>query len=99
LKNLASEKSGFTILEVANMAWIKTIDEADATGELKVFYDEHMGERGVIQNIQKIHSIKPHLLKAYRAFSRSVTFGATALGRRREEMLAVMISALLKCRY
>ena len=81
------------------MAWIKTVDESEASGELKAFYDEHMGERGVIPNIQKIHSIKPSLLKAYRAFSRSVTFGATALGRRREEMLAVMISALLKCRY
>ena len=81
------------------MAWIRTVDEPEAAGELKAIYDEHMGERGYIPNIQKIQSIKPSLLKAYYAFSRSVTFGATSLGRRREEMLAVTISALLKCRY
>lgn len=95
----SSEKFGLAILEVANMPWIKTIDESEATGELKKYYDERRAAGARAGNIHKIHSIKPALLNAYYAFSRSVTFGATSLGRRREEMLAVTISALLKCRY
>ena len=78
------------------MPFIKTIEEGEAEGELKAYYDK-MG--GSVGNIQKIYSIKPPLLQAYRDFSRSVTFGATSLGRRREEMLAVAISSMLKCMY
>ncbi len=81
------------------MAWIRTVDEPEATGELKKYYDERRAAGVTVGNIHKIHTIKPELLNAYYAFSRSVTFGATSLGRRREEMLAVTISALLKCRY
>jgi hypothetical protein len=78
------------------MPFIKTIEESEAEGELKAYYDAQGGSVG---NIQKIYSIKPQLLQAYRDFSRSVTFGATSLGRRREEMLAVAISSMIKCKY
>ena len=81
------------------MAWIQTVDDSEAEGDVKAHFDEFIGRVGYVPNIHKIHSIKPELLKAYYAFSRSVTFGATGLGRRREEMLAVTISALLKCKY
>ncbi len=82
------------------MAWIKTVDEAEAEGEVRAHYEAQKKRTdGGIGNIQKIYSIKPDLLKAYYSFSRSVTFGATSLGRRREEMLAVAISSMLKCRY
>ena len=78
------------------MPFIKTIDEGDAEGELKAYYDKMGGRVG---NIQKIYSIKPPLLQAYRDFSRAVTFGATSLGRRREEILAVAISSMINCKY
>ena len=78
------------------MPFIKTIDEGDAEGELKAYYDKMGGRVG---NIQKIYSIKPPLLQAYRDFPRAVTFGATSLGRRREEILAVAISSMIKCKY
>ncbi len=81
------------------MAWIKTVAESEAGGDLKAYYGEFIVRKGYVPNIHRIHSIKPELLRAYRAFSRSVTFGATTLGRKREEMLAVAISALLRCRY
>ncbi|MEE9275621.1 MAG: peroxidase [bacterium] len=81
------------------MAWIETIDESEATGDAKAQYDEIIQRRGYVPNIRKIHSIKPDLMRHYRDFSQGVTFGATSLGREREEMLAVAISALLKCKY
>ncbi|MEE9256342.1 MAG: hypothetical protein V3V56_04155 [bacterium] len=81
------------------MAWIKTVEEPEAEGDVKEHYESYTARVGFVPGIHKIYSIKPALLKAYLAFSRSVTFGATGLGRRREEMLAVTISALLKCKY
>ncbi|MFQ5692474.1 MAG: hypothetical protein ACE5IM_05450 [Nitrospinota bacterium] len=81
------------------MAWIKVIDESEATGLLKENYEILRKKRGHVTNIQKVHSVKPELMRAYREFSHAVTFGATSLGREREEMLAVMISALLGCKY
>ncbi len=81
------------------MAWIKTIDESETTGEVKEHYEMYRKTRGYVPNIVKIYSIKPKLMLAYRNFSRTVTFGGSSLGRKREEMLAVMISSLLKCRY
>ncbi len=81
------------------MAWIKTIDESEATGELKVHYDRARKTRGFVPNIQKINSLKPELLSRYYHFSRAVTFGGSSLGRKREEMIAVTVSALIKCKY
>jgi hypothetical protein len=81
------------------MAWIKTVDEAKATGSVKEIYDKARSRRGYVGNIVKVHSIKPELMHQYQEFSHTVTFGGTSLGRVREEMVAVLVSALLKCRY
>ncbi|MFQ5914061.1 MAG: peroxidase [Nitrospinota bacterium] len=81
------------------MTWIKTIEESGATGVVKEIYDASRRDRGYVGNILKAHSIKPELMRQYRVFSHTVTFGGTSLGRQREEMVAVMVSALLKCRY
>jgi hypothetical protein len=81
------------------MPFIKTIEETEAEGELKAYYDAQLEKSGSIGNIHKIYSIKPPLMMAYREFSRAVTFGATSLGRRKEEILAVAISSMFKCKY
>ncbi len=81
------------------MAWIETIEESEAAGDVKEIYARARGRRGYVGNIVKVHSIKPELMRAYQEFSHSVTFGGTNLGRQREEMVAVMVSALVKCRY
>ena len=81
------------------MAWIETIAEEDATGRLKEIYDQSQSQMGFVGNIVKAHSLKPDFIDAWAPFMRAVAFGGTSLGRRREEMLAVLISAHLKCRY
>ena len=48
------------------MAWIKTIDESEATGEVKEHYEMYRKTREYIPNIVKIYSIKPKLMLAYR---------------------------------
>jgi hypothetical protein len=41
------------------MAWIKVIDEKDATGKLKEVYERIGEERGEVANIYKINSLNP----------------------------------------
>ena len=92
------------------MAFIKTIDEADAKGRVKDFYDlsrQRMNEIGdlahdqqaINSNVFKAHSLKPEWGEAWDRFSFDVAFGKSSLGRRREQMIGVLISSLLKCGY
>ncbi len=75
------------------------MEESEAAGDGKEIYARARGRRGYVGNIVKVHSIKPELMRGYQEFSHTVTFGGTSLGRQREEMVAVMVSALVKCRY
>lgn len=81
------------------MTWIRTISEAEATGPLKELYDQLAARMGRVGNIVKSCSIRPDVLIKQQAFTRAVTFGGSPLGRRKEELIATMISGLLKCRY
>ena len=45
------------------MAWIKQINENEATGKLKQVYDEILNTRGKISNVMKIHSIDVDSMK------------------------------------
>ena len=81
------------------MSWIGTVAESEAAGAVKEIYDKAREKRDYVGNIVKVHSLKPELMRAYQAFSHAVTFGGSSLGREREEMVAVTVAALLKCRY
>ena len=41
------------------MSYIKTIDQKDATGQLKDIYDNLTGSIGMIPNIVKAQSLRP----------------------------------------
>ncbi len=47
------------------MAWIKTVDETNAEGELARTYDELRQRAGAVANILQIHSLAPDVLKAH----------------------------------
>ena len=47
------------------MAWIKTVDETNADGELARTYDELSQRAGAVANILQIHSLAPEVLKAH----------------------------------
>ncbi len=81
------------------MTWIRTISEDEATGPLKELYDRVAGRLGRVGNIVKACSLRPDVLVKQQDFTHSVTFGGSPLGRRKEELIATMISGLLKCRY
>ena len=81
------------------MTWIRTVSEEEATGPLKDLYDQLAGRMGRVGNIVKSCSLRPDVLIKQQAFTRAVTFGGSPLGRRKEELIATMISGLLHCRY
>lgn len=82
------------------MPYIKTIDESEATGQIKEIYEKRKSPHsGRVSNIAKLFSLRPDLLEAQHAFSRAIQFGGSSLGVKREEMVSVLVSSLLKCSY
>jgi hypothetical protein len=81
------------------MSFIDTVAADEATGLLKQVYDYWRSRAGHVPNTIKAVSLRPETLRVSDAFRRSVIFGASHLGRRREELIAVLISDLLQCHY
>jgi alkylhydroperoxidase family enzyme len=81
------------------MAWIKVIHEQEADGELRARYSELTEPRGGVDNIMKIHSLNPPSLSGHFGFYRTLMRGRSDLTRVQREMIAVVVSALNRCRY
>ena len=82
------------------MAWIKLIHENEATGAVKRVYEGGKVARirkAAVGEIVKVFSLRPDLLEARTDFGTTMTFGGSGLGRFREELIAVSISAMLNC--
>ena len=81
------------------MAWINTITELDAKGELKRLYKKVTEPWGGVDNIMKIHSIKTTSLEAHPTLYKTVMFGKSPIPLVGREMIAVVVSALNHCHY
>ena len=84
------------------MTWVKTFDEKEATGQLAEAYAEvmqHPLAGGRIPNVIKCMSLRPEALLGVWRMNMGITFGASTLGRAREEMIATAVSALNHCHY
>jgi len=81
------------------MAWIKTIDESDATGRIKELYDELIQKRGKVSNIMKIQSLNPEAMKQHLDLYMTLLFGKSGLSRAERELIAVVVSAANECGY
>ncbi len=53
-------------------AWIKMIPENEATGVLRALYDEAMTPHGTVDNVMKVHSLRPHTMHGHVTLYRSV---------------------------
>ncbi len=81
------------------MAWIRLIQDGEATGLLKRLFDEAIARAGRIWNIVRVMSRRPKQLDASMALYREVMFGESALTRAEREMVAVVVSATNGCFY
>jgi len=53
-------------------AWIKMIPEEKATGDLRVMYEQAMTPHGTVDNVMKVHSLRPHTMQGHVALYKSV---------------------------
>jgi alkylhydroperoxidase family enzyme len=84
------------------MAWIKMVNESEATGLVREEYERHYAlikKQGGVGEIVKVFSLRPDLLRARVDFGNAMTFGGSGLGRYREELIATSISAQLSCKF
>lgn len=81
------------------MAWIKTIPEDKATGDLKRAYEAVTRTRGKVSNIMRAQSLNPNALRSFLELYVSLVFGKSGLSRAEREMIATTISAHNGCDY
>ena len=53
-------------------AWIEMIPENEATGVVRELYDEARTPHGTVDNVMKVHSLRPHTMHGHIALYRSV---------------------------
>ena len=82
------------------MAWIQTVDPADARGLLRRQYDAAMRRVGKIYNIIRIQSLRPKVVRSstqlYLELMHSRDSGLT---RAQREMIATAVSQVNGCFY
>lgn len=81
------------------MTWIRTVDEDDATGIVRKYYDGSRRSWGGVDNIIKAHSLSPPALRALMTFYNGVMHGDGQLSLAQREMIAVTVSAHNDCHY
>jgi uncharacterized peroxidase-related enzyme len=53
-------------------AWIRIIQLADSTGYLRQLYERIRGKQGEIDNVMKVHSLRPHTMEGHWTLYKSV---------------------------
>jgi len=81
------------------MAWIKTIDPGEATGELKAEYEKAIRRAGKVFNILQVQSLNPRALEASMRLYLATMYGESGLTRAEREMLATVVSWANHCFY
>jgi alkylhydroperoxidase family enzyme len=82
------------------MAYIRTISESDATGDLAGLYSTLVDpSHGGVDSILKIHSLNAEGLKAHLAVYRAAMTGTKTLRKVERELIAVVVSKINACHY
>lgn len=81
------------------MAWIRTVEPEEATGELKAEYEKAVRRAGRVFNILKVQSLNPDSLRASIDLYLATMHGPSGLSRAEREMLATVVSWANNCFY
>ena len=82
------------------MSWIRMIGPADAEGALHELYARLAGPDGRIDNVLKIHSLRPHTLEAHMALYKNVLHHhGNQLPKWLLETIGIYVSLLNGCSY
>lgn len=80
-------------------AWIETIPEADATGDVARAYKRSADKSGNVDHIMKIHSLNPKALVDHLHLYKTAMHGESPLSVAQREMIGVVVSAINRCEY
>lgn len=81
-------------------AWINTVPESDADGDLAEAYRISADpQTGDVDHIMKIHSLNPQSLFDHFNLYKTLMYGKSPLKRPQREMIAVVVSAINNCKY
>lgn len=82
------------------MSWIKTIDFDKAEGKLKSLYKRVKGSNDNVDNVLKIHSLRPHTLEGHMVLYKAVLHhSGNTLPKWYLEALGCYVSYLNNCDY
>ena len=82
------------------IAWIETVPEAEAPGELKRAYQRAGDPKsGQVDHIMKIHSLNPASLIDHLHLYKTLMYAESPLTRVQREMIGVVVSAINRCEY
>jgi uncharacterized peroxidase-related enzyme len=82
------------------MSWIQTISYKEATGKLKQLYNRVKGPGDKVDNVLKIHSLRPHTLKGHMELYKSVLHhSGNSFAKWYLEALGTYVSKLNSCEY
>ncbi len=82
------------------MSWIKTISYQNATGKLKALYERIKGPNNYLDNIMKVHSLKPHTLEGHMKLYKNVLHHLdNQFPKWLLEAIGIYVSLLNNCEY
>jgi alkylhydroperoxidase family enzyme len=85
---------------MASHAWISVIPENRASGRLAELYHQELDPRHqVVDNILKVHSLRPQSLADHAAMYHTTMHAQSGLTRAEREMIAVVVSSINECGY
>ena len=82
------------------MTWINVVEPKDATGKLAQLYSRVAGPDGIVDNILKAHSLRPHSLNGHMTLYKNVLHHTgNSLPKWYLECIGVYVSGLNQCSY
>jgi uncharacterized peroxidase-related enzyme len=81
------------------VAYLRLVDENEASGLLKDEYDAAVARAGKVFNIVKAMSLRPGVLRRSMELYREAMHGRSGLSRIERELLAVVVSRANDCHY
>ena len=81
------------------MAFIRYIEEGEASPELRELYDHFRDPNGRVNNVLRIQGHNPQAMPAHRQLYIALMQGRSGLTHVQREMIAVVVSSINGCHY
>lgn len=81
------------------MAWIDTISEEEATGDVERQYEAAVKRAGKVYQIVKLQSLRPDIMRSFLDLYMRIMHSHSGLSRTEREMVATIVSKVNHCHY